>query len=34
MSDCVRVWCLRHAESQNVTAGLAGPCRQRTCLRR
>lgn len=24
MSDCVRVWCLRHAESENVTAGLAG----------
>ncbi|MEV7804591.1 histidine phosphatase family protein [Microbispora sp. NPDC088329] len=24
MSDGVRVWCLRHAESENVTAGLAG----------
>ena len=24
MSGRVRVWCLRHAESQNVTAGIAG----------
>ncbi|WP_432924711.1 histidine phosphatase family protein [Microbispora sp. CA-135349] len=24
ISDGVRVWCLRHAESENVTAGLAG----------
>jgi broad specificity phosphatase PhoE len=24
MSDCVRVWCLRHGESENVTAGVAG----------
>jgi alpha-ribazole phosphatase/probable phosphoglycerate mutase len=24
MSDRVRVWCLRHAESENVTAGMAG----------
>ncbi|MFI7000752.1 histidine phosphatase family protein [Nocardia sp. NPDC050175] len=24
MSDCVKVWCLRHAESENVIAGVAG----------
>ena len=24
MNARVRVWCLRHAESENVTAGLAG----------
>ena len=24
MSGCVRVWCLRHAESENVIAGIAG----------
>ncbi|MFI7630204.1 histidine phosphatase family protein [Microbispora rosea] len=24
MNDFVRIWCLRHAESENVTAGLAG----------
>ncbi|HEX7994233.1 MAG TPA: histidine phosphatase family protein [Streptosporangiaceae bacterium] len=24
MSDHVRIWCLRHGESENVTAGIAG----------
>lgn len=24
MSDCVRMWCLRHGESENVTVGISG----------